>query len=307
MIAMRSRAILAVLVVLGVAGCRGTDSDRPDTSGSTAGGSTTHTIVVDGHERSYRLYRPAGLTSPAALVVMLHGGFGSGEQAEASYGWDRLADREHILVAYPDGLDRAWAVGGGCCGRPGNTGVDDTGFITALVAAVGQAVPVDPHRVFATGISNGGMLAYRLACDSTVFAAIGPDSATMLGPCPTARPVSVIHIHGTADQRVRYDGELGDGVGRIDGPPVPDVLAHWRQTDNCPQPTVTVDGLVTRSIAACPDGRSVELVTIDGAGHQWPGSVPKSLVERALGLDPPSTALDATEEIWRFFAAHPSV
>jgi len=263
--------------------------------------SSTHTIPVGGTARTYHLYRPAGLTGPSPLVVVLHGGFGTGGQAESDYGWDALADEHGFTVAYPDGLDRAWNVGGGCCGRPGATGADDVGFVAEVVADIPD---VDPARVYATGISNGGMLAYRLACDTTLFAAIGPDSATQLGPCPSPAPVSVIHIHGTADHNIPYDGGPGQGVARIDGPPVPDVVASWRAVDGCPAPTATTAGAVTTAVATCPGGRAVELVTIAGAGHQWPGSAPRKL-GGVLGLDPPSTALDATAVIWAFFSAHP--
>ena len=202
---------------------------------------------------------------------MLHGGFGSAAQAERSYGWDAEADRGHFLVVYPDGLNRAWNAGGGCCGTPGSSGVDDVGFVESAVAAVRRDVAVDARRIYVTGISNGGMMAYRLACDSTLFAAIGPDSATQLGTCPHPAAVSVIHIHGSADHNIPYGGGQGDGYAHIDGPAVPALVASWRAVDSCAAPTAVTEGVVTTSTATCPGGRSVELVTIRGAGHQWPG------------------------------------
>jgi polyhydroxybutyrate depolymerase len=257
---------------------------------------------MPGLDRSYRLYVPAGLPASAPLVVMLHGGFGSADQAERSYGWNQLADREKFLVAYPDGVGRAWNVNGGCCGRPARQGLDDVGFISAVVNDVAANVSVDRDRVYATGISNGGMMSYALACGTDVFAAIGPDSATQLDPCASPRPTSVIAIHGTADRMIRYDGEPGMGIAHIDGPPVQDVNAFWRNVDQCVQPAVAVNGPVTTSAADCADGRGVTLITIDGAGHQWPGSQPVR-----EGADPPSGALDATTTLWAFFAAHPRV
>jgi polyhydroxybutyrate depolymerase len=301
----RATAVGTVLgTLLALAAC-GPDRRVPDAPAVPVG-SSEHAIRVDGRDRTYRAYRPASLPSgePVALVVMLHGGFGSADQAEEAYGWDAEADREGFVVAYPDGLGRAWAVGGGCCGQSGRTGVDDVAFAEAMVAQVSDRLPIDPARIYATGISNGGMLAYRLACDSTVFAAIGPDSATLLGPCDDPAPISVIHIHGTADTRIRYEGGKGDGVAGIDGPPVPEVIARWREVARCGPSRSTTDDTVTASVVECPGGVTVELITIDGAGHQWPGSKPKTLVDRALGLDPPSTALDATDTIWRFFATH---
>jgi polyhydroxybutyrate depolymerase len=87
---------------------------------------------------------------------------------------------------------------------------------------------------------------------------------------------------------------------------VPALLATWRGIDGCEPPSVSTAGTVTTSLAQCPDGRAVELVTIAGAGHQWPGGVAKPVLQRVLHLDPPSTALDATDTIWQFFAAHPA-
>jgi polyhydroxybutyrate depolymerase len=151
-------------------------------------GSSSHTISVGGVARSYLVYRPVALPAAAPLVVMLHGGFGTGAQAERSYHWDAEAGRGHFVVAYPNGLDRAWNTGGGCCGVPGRTGTDDIGFITAMVSAIEHQLPVSPRRVYATGISNGGIMAYTLACHTSVFAAIGPDSATELGSCTAPAP-----------------------------------------------------------------------------------------------------------------------
>jgi polyhydroxybutyrate depolymerase len=262
-------------------------------------GSSAHAMTFGGLDRGYRLYVPDGVAAPAPLVVMLHGGFGSAQQAERAYGWDELADGAKFVVAYPDGVGRAWNVGG-CCGLPARDGVDDVGFISAVVKDVGAHVAIDPARVFATGISNGGMMAYTLACRTDLFAAIGPDSATQLDGCASPRPISVLHIHGTADRLIRYDGGPGEGFAHIDGPPVPDVNAFWRNVDHCPTPAVSTAGPVTTSAADCPDGRSVTLISIDGAGHQWPGSQPI-----LAGADPPSPALDATTTFWSFFAAHP--
>ena len=306
-----------VAVVLVISGCsRAPSSARSDRTGSTSRvlgasafpvGSSSQSIVVGGTQRTFELYRPVSVSGRSAvpLVGMLHGGFGSGAQAEQSYRWDAEADLHHFVVAYPDGEHHAWNVGGGCCGTPGATHVDDVAFITAAVADIRLHLSLDTDRVYATGISNGGMMDYRLACDTSIFAAIGPDSATMLGTCPHPAPVSVIHIHGTADTHVHFEGGQGTGYARIDGPPVPSVVAAWRKTDGCPAPATAVSGPVTTSTASCPDGRSVELITIAGAGHQWPGGMAKPVVQRILQLDPPSNALDATDTIWAFFATHP--
>jgi polyhydroxybutyrate depolymerase len=279
----------------------------PGAGSSVPSGSSSGSIASGGRTRTYRLYVPSTLRpgQPTPLVVFLHGGFGDGAQAEKTYGWDAAADANGFVVLYPDGVSKAWN-GGSCCGIPQRQGIDDVAFIEDLVRHVETVLPVDPARVFATGISNGGIMAYRLACETTLFAAIGPDSATELVDCAGAQPVSVIAIHGLADTRVPYAGGMGSGVGHVDGPPVPSVIAGWRAIDHCGDPTTTTSGPVTTAIASCPAGRAVELITIAGAGHQWPGAKPMSpLIAKVLGLDQPSTALNATAVVWRFFSTHP--
>ncbi|MDT5351268.1 MAG: polyhydroxybutyrate depolymerase [Mycobacterium sp.] len=238
---------------------------------------------------------------------MLHGGFGNSAQAERAYHWDAEADSGHFLVTYPDGLNRAWNAGS-CCGNPQHTNVDDVAFITAMVSAIEQQTPIDPARVYVTGMSNGAMMALRLGCQTDMFAAIPPVAGTLLTDCSQARPTSVLQIHGTADERVPYDGGPGkafaiDGNPRVDGPSVPSVNATWRSIDACAEPSSTVSGSVTTSTAGCADGRTVELISVAGAGHQWPGGEPSPLLER-FGIPAPSTALDTTDTVWQFFVQH---
>ncbi|OSC42862.1 alpha/beta hydrolase family esterase [Mycobacterium decipiens] len=276
------RVVVTLLgVVLALAGCSG----RTAPPAGFGNGDSVHTLSVGGLDRSYRLHKPVGLPASAPLVVMLHGGFGSAKQAERSYEWDELADSEKFAVAYPDGLHRAWNTnGGGCCGRPAREGVDDIGFIRAVVADIAANVSINPARVFATGMSNGAIMSYTLACNTSMFAAIGPVAGTQLDPCPSPHPVSVMHIHGTADPLVRYQGGPGTGFARIDGPAVPDLNAFWRDVNRCDPPGTTTDGPLTTSTAHCTDRRSVVLLTVDDAGHRWPSF--------------------AAQMLWQFFAAH---
>ncbi|MFY1637920.1 alpha/beta fold hydrolase [Solwaraspora sp. WMMB335] len=337
----RRLAILVTMGVLGtlIAGCTSEPDAAPptDSSGepsSTDGGSpgpdgvpgqpgtpppsgsSEQSITFDGYERTYRLYRPEGLaeTEPVPLVVMLHGLLGSGKQAESWYGWNAVADREGFVVAYPDSRNRAWAVTEDCCGASARDGVDDVGFVAALVESLGQRLSLDPDRLYLAGVSNGGMLAYRLACDTAIFAAVTAVATTMLGDCPAPEPISLLHVHGTADETIPYGGGPGrrDGASRgrlpdkTDGPAVPDLVQRWQRIDECAAARTTVDGTVTTSAADCPAGRAVTLITIDGAGHQWPGSE-MGPAGRLLGLDAPATELDATTTSWRFFTAHPKL
>jgi polyhydroxybutyrate depolymerase len=269
--------------------------------GRAAEGTTeVRSFATGGQLRTYRLYRPADLSGTVPLVMMLHGGFGSGAQAQRSYGWDDAADAGRFLVAYPDGRFKAWNAGT-CCGWPARTGVDDVGFLGALLDHLVATEGVDPGRFYVAGMSNGAMMAYRLACELPGrLAAIGPVAGTMTVPCGSAAPTSVLHIHGMDDRAVPYEGGVGEGFGRDHRPPVPATIAHWRAVDACGAATVTTDPPVTTDNADCALGTTVRLVTIEGAGHQWPGSTDSALA--GLVLDPPSTALDATAELWAFFS-----
>ncbi len=263
-------------------------------------GRSDHQLTWDGTQRSFRIYRPAQVTQPVSVVVVLHGGGGSAATAEAAYGWDRAADRHGFVVAYPESLGQAWNAGS-CCGRAQTVDADDVGFVTAVVAELLGEEPLDPDRVYLTGFSNGAMLSYRIACEAPgVFAAIAPVSGTQLVDCADARPVSLLAIHGTSDPSVPYDGGPGSGVGNVDGPSAPTVNEFWRTVDDCAEPSDQRSGAITRSTATCPSGRTVELITIDGGAHHWPGSV----TSQGNPSNSASNELDTTQEIWSFFAEH---
>jgi polyhydroxybutyrate depolymerase len=241
---------------------------------------TVHRFTFDGLERSYRLHLPGSGSGARPLVVVLHGAFGSARQAESAYGWDAVANRKGFLVAYPDGWQRTWNTGGGCCGAAALQRVDDVGFLSAVVRRIRAHHRIDARRIYLAGMSNGAIMTYTMACRSRVFAAIGPVAGTQLVRCPHAAPVSVVHVHGLADTLVPFDAG------------VPQVIAGWRAIDRCASPSVTVRGPVRRSSSTCPRGRAVTLITIAGAGHAWPGASTPG-------------PLDATRAIWRFFEAHP--
>jgi polyhydroxybutyrate depolymerase len=286
--------VFAALAVLSLAACSSPATEPVD---------GVHTIRSGGVERSYIVSSPADLDKPAPLVLVLHGGFGSAEQAQDAYGWDELAASEGFVVAYPDGLGKAWNAGDGCCGASGKSGVDDVAFIEEVARSIARSTEIDPDRIFVTGMSNGAMMSYRLACDTDIFAAIAPVAGTLLGACDDPAPTSVLHIHGLADDSVHVDGSPGNGPVTIDGMPIAELNELWRSIDGCDEPTVTEAPPVTTTTAGCGD-RDVTLLTVDGAGHQWPGST-RSRAQVRMGTDKPSDALDATTVIWKFFEAHP--
>jgi polyhydroxybutyrate depolymerase len=275
---------------------------RAETPAATA---QVRRLTSDGIVRTYRVFHPSSAGAHPALVMMLHGGFGTGRGAEGADGWDALAAERGFVVVYPDGIGRAWNAGR-CCGQPYARKIDDVAFLTAVIREVERHDGADPQRVFVTGMSNGAIMAYRMACESPVeIAAIGPVAGDLQVPCERPRSaVSVLAIHGTADQNVPLNGGFGTrGFTHTEHTSVAASLARWRAIDRCGSPTVTRRPPVVTETSACTGGTAVELITIEGAGHQWPGSKPPpALAVRMLDLDQPSTALDATAVLWEFFS-----
>ena len=272
-------------------GCGGEERTAGERTDASPG------IVVDGETRGYQLYRPDDAEASPALVVVLHPLDGSARQAEGTYGWNDVADAEGFLVAYPDGRNGSWNAGGGCCGAAADEDVDDVGFVDALIDSLVEAENIDPARVYVTGMSNGAMLSYALACETDTVAAIAPVAGTMLADCTGPSPVSVLHVHGTDDTTVRFEGGIATGDTEVDTPSVPSVIEHWRTVDGCTAPTVTTVGAMQHSLAYCAEGREVQLTTVAGVGHEWPGSAESGSAD--------ASPFDATETIWRFFEANP--
>lgn len=296
-----------------VAACSTGGVDTPVATAAPASslptGDSTVRVLSGGAVRSAIVHRPARSGAALPLVVMLHGGYGSARQAQQAYGWDGLADRFGFVVAYPDGLSRSWNAGS-CCGTAAKQEVNDVEFVTSLVARIRRDVSVDISRVYVAGMSNGAMMALRLMCETDAFAAGAAVAGTLVTGCGSPRQASLLQIHGTADDRVPYAGGPGKAFGasgqaRVDGMAIPAINKKWRRVDDCSDPVEQVSGAVTTSLASCADGRAVELISIAGAGHQWPGATSTTARQRSGSADTPSTAIDATETIWDFFAAHP--
>lgn len=265
-------------------------------------------------KRKYLLYIPTSVKRPAPLVLMFHGGGGHMQQAAEAYGWQATADKYGFVLAFPNGASR-WPRGhlatwnaGACCGYARDEQVDDMAFVRALLADLPRHVAIDTRRVFATGMSNGGMLTYRLACDMAEhFRAIASVAGTdnTLGCAPT-RPLSVLHIHARDDTHVLYNGGAGPDAFR-DMSKVTDFtsvavtrdrwLQHLQLTSQQASVTELTGATIQRWQSA--DART-ELVIITTAtgGHSWPHSKP-------VRGKTPSTAIDANEVIWQFFARQP--
>ncbi|HYW24821.1 MAG TPA: PHB depolymerase family esterase [Terriglobales bacterium] len=256
--------------------------------------------------RSYRVYRPAALPSRPGLVVVLHGADGSGQQVERQSGFDAQADRLGWIAVYPDGVEDGWEPFG-CCHH---AGADDVAFIAQVVDGLERSDGVDPGRVYVTGISRGGMMAYRLACElSSRVAAIAPiegnmaDSAGSAGavPCRPDRPVSVLAIHGSDDLEIPIDGGRSKlNLEEVSYAPLTDVIADWRRLDACGTgDSVTDSGPSTTTEWRCEDASVVETLVIHGGGHTWPGAPLANLPWSPGGM------VDASGVVADFFAAHP--
>lgn len=325
-----SIALLALVAV--VAGCR--DSATPTTTATTSttatptttsttavvlqpesdaiGTRTTGELVFGSMERTYRLYVPSDLPSgPRPLFLALHGGFGWGDQFAQTDHIERLAESNGFLVVHPDGVritpDAPSAVwnGGMCCGPSARLAVDDVGFLDAVITEVSEGHDVDPQRVYAFGHSNGGIMSYRLACElADRIVGIGAVAGTLgIDDCTPAQPVSVIHVHGTADENLPLVGGVGPrSVAGVTFPPPRDGFATLASAAGCTDPADTVDGDLTLDVRTpCAAGAEAVFVTIAGANHAWPGGTP--IVTPAFG--PGYERYDATAEIVTFLLAHP--
>ena len=211
--------------------------------------SRTRTIEPGG--RSYRLYIPSTLPEgPVPLFIGLHGGTGWGDQSVSTNRIEGLAESNGFIVIHPDGVPqpntrgRVWN-GGMCCGIAARENVDDVAFIDAVIDRVESDDDIDDRRVFAFGHSNGGIMSYRLACElSDRIVGIGVVAGTLgIDDCAPTQPVSVMHIHGTADQNLPIDGGVGPkSVAGVDFPPPRDGFATLTTVDGCPTPTANGGG-----------------------------------------------------------------
>lgn len=242
--------------------------------------------------RTAILHVPPGLDPqvPAPLIFNFHGYTMTAAGEVTFSGMNALADAEGVLVVYPQGLGNSWNAGA-CCGDSAAGDVDDVGFVRALHAELAARVCVDTKRVYSTGMSNGGFLSNRLACEAAdIFAAVGPVSAVNgMATCAPSRPIPVIAFNGTNDLLVAYDGLLYQSVA--------DSFAAWGARNGCtgePVPGTTQGSASCMVYEDCADGVLVTQCTLEGMGHCWPGNP-------SCVYGTPDTDLDANSEMWAFF------
>ncbi len=269
-------------------------------------GNFRDSVLVDEKKRTFRLHIPKNFDSRQRLplVIVLHGGLGSGWTGEWDSRMSQQSEQDNFIVAYPDGEYRTWNAGG-CCGLARKRKIDDVAFIHALIGRVQSKVLIDRDRVYVTGISNGGMLAYRLGDElADEIAAIAPIEGCMYPPKTNSKiPVSVISVHGTADRIIRYDGGTGSMFGyKVTAQSVADTIQFWIKRDQCNSPPEHEEiGNIAKDVySGGKGGTEVCLYTLRGGGHVWPGGRRCSV----LG-DRPTKEFSATEAICAFFLSHP--
>jgi len=268
-------------------------------------GSTSMTLKYGKRVRLYILHVPPSYDPGSAvpLVMVLHGATQSPESAESMSHMNDLADKYGFIVVYPGGTGRnadmmpTWNAGN-CCGYALTNNVDDVGFLRALIDELEHDYAVDRKRVYVTGISNGAMMSYRVACElSDKVAAIAPVEGALNVDCAPAERVSVIVFHGTADHLVPFDGGTTPfqiGQKRTDNS-VSGAISLWVKRDGC---SPTPEHAETREVhtdiySGCAEGTGVALYAIQGGHHMWPG------------LPISGNRVNASQIMWEFFQAHP--
>lgn len=268
---------------------------------------STHSIVSSGLTREYTLYVPPNYdgTQPTPLVISMHGaGLWPAAQQDISQ-WNRVADREGFIVVYPSGLGgggpRIWEA------TPGDDLPRDVTFIADLIDGLERTYNIDPAKIYADGLSNGGGMAFALSCRmSDRIAAVGLVASAQLLPwnwCGDDRPLPMIAIHGTADHDTPYDGGKS-WVAPRPFPSIPGWTANWARRNRCGstpiESRIAVD--VTRTeYTQCAGNAAAVLYTIHGGGHTWPGG--GDLPEWFVGST--TDSIDASSVMWEFFKAHP--
>lgn len=270
------------------------------------------TIDVEGLRRSYIVNLPPAYyedTATYALVIGLHGTGGNAKQFEEHYRFSEKADEAGFIAVYPNGVPsdgrmaiRSWNAGS-CCDYAMRNNIPDVQFISNLIDKMTGSYRVDPRRVYVTGMSNGGMMAYRLAAELPgKIAAIAPVSSNMVcnPPAAQARAVPILHLHSVWDEIVPYYGGINKAGYYFS--PVDSVLRVWSQRNryNPEQQVVTDDERYKLIQWLDQNGEPsiVHYLTKDG-GHSWPGGR-----QARPGADLPSKVIGANDLIWEFFSRH---
>lgn len=295
---------------------------------TVAGTMTERNFAVAGQgTRSYSVYMPAAGVSPRPLLIAMHGGGGNAAVAAATTQLNTLAQARGMIVVYPNGTGAIQTFNAGaCCGTAQAQGIDDVAFIRALLDDISTREQVDQAKLFATGFSNGGMMAHRLACGLSDriagIVAVGGGSAeydfigTRYFTCTPSRPVPVMHIHASNDRNYPIAGGRGAGLSDTNFYPIANGINDWLQRNNLtsefterqaapstvcrhystPRAADRLSAPVAYCISSPPDVFDATNEIVYGGGHAWPGGV-RSPSGKA---DTPLQDFSASAELARF-------
>lgn len=262
------------------------------------------TLKQNGRDRTVHVHVPAKYdpTKPAPVVLNFHGFTSNGNEQALYTGMTRKADEAGFIAVHGEGIgpQKSWNAGA-CCGEAMETKADDVALVSSIIDELESKLCVDTKRVFATGMSNGGFLSHRLACElSNRIAAIAPVAGVMGVPtCTPSRAVSIMHFHGTYDALVPYDGV--DSNDRK-FPSVAATADAWAQRNGCTDTGRTTfesgDAKCTTR-DKCTAGSEVTVCAITAGGHTWPGAFPVAMMGHT------SQSIRATDAMWEFFQKHP--
>ena len=298
--------ILVVSIALAASACGGIPGVNltPTCTGKPAAGTDEKfTIAVGALMRTYYVHTPSAYNPEKRAPVVLNFHALGSNATEQMYFSKMIAasDAEGFIVVHPEGTGttrQSWNAGA-CCDLAAQNDVDDLGFVKAMLDKLDADRCVDATRIFTTGMSNGGFMSHRLACElSDRIAAAAPVAGVNGMPtCTPKRPVPIMQFHGTLDMLVPYAG-----MPSYNFPPVEQMITDWATRDACtdqPKETFQMGDATCMGRSACGQGAEVILCTIDGGGHTWPGGLP------VASLGKTSTDLDATSAMWQFFQRHP--
>lgn len=279
----------------------------------TAGDKTLE-VTVAGQARTALLHVPKSYDplKGTSVVLAFHGYGGTAEQMQTQAGLDGESDKRGFIVAHVEGTGIAQKGfnGGDCCGAPAwTTKVDDVALAREINKSIATDYCVDAKRVYSAGFSNGGFMSYRFACEAAdIFAAVASVSGVLGTPpeaCKPSRPVPIIHVHGTADTTVPFEGGAPIGglgaIANIRFRSVNDTVSTFRKRFACADTAKLVSekgDTRCEEWTGCQGGASVELCTVTGGGHQWPGGQPTPIGGKT------STDFAASSAVLDFFAAH---
>jgi polyhydroxybutyrate depolymerase len=279
------------VVLLACGGPRGKREAAETPGAASAPGD--HTGKLGDREYLVHVPRSYDASKPTPLVLDFHG-LTANAVVQALYSKMTVkADAAGFIAVHPQGVGSSWNAGI-CCGAAADRKVDDVAFVRGLLDQLSKELNVDPKRIYATGISNGAMFSQRLACElSDRIAAVGTVAGIYVtAKCTPARPVPVIHFHGTDDKLASY--KLPD---------VPQSLAAWAALDKCgatPHETLRHGDARCEAWEGCGHHAEVVLCTIEGGGHTWPGGA-----SDFPPMGKTSHDIDATDAFWDFFVKHP--